>query len=272
MQVDGAECRIEHLKQRKELRTAYLLWCSAGLFGVHHFYLGRLTHGVLAASTMNFLALGWLFDMLAIPVYVRGVNSHCAPAARHDRSCGRICWRMPVASTLWAIVFMFGFACIPRWIHGSGLVDIDATLALTKSNPYQLLDLKSDTDQRTAAAAFKRETLSLQKDCPALAGSRKKSALTDKECKARQNELKKAYNYVTKKWTGDGKASGKRKPKSSGKSQSRDEWDEYMDSKTLEWKTLGNIAQGKVMPWWKDFEAWINKPRKSSEEAPNSDL
>merc|ERR1712216_685319 len=149
--MGGADVSREHLGQRKELRTAYLLWGSAGLFGAHHFYLGRLAHGVIAASTLNFLTLGWLIDMLAIPVYVRGVNGCCAAAARHDRSCRRICWRMPVASTLWTVVFCFGFALIPRWIHSTGLVDIDASLASTRTNPYQLLDLKSDTDQRTAA-------------------------------------------------------------------------------------------------------------------------
>lgn len=68
----------------KSSGVAYLLWFFFGLFGVHHFYLGRTGWGV--AYLLSTLLLGWLglgvilvmvgcfIDLFLIPSYTRDAN------------------------------------------------------------------------------------------------------------------------------------------------------------------------------------------------------
>jgi TM2 domain-containing membrane protein YozV len=45
----------------------YLLWLLLGIFGVHRFYFGKRTTGVLYALTAGFAGVGWLVDLFLIP-------------------------------------------------------------------------------------------------------------------------------------------------------------------------------------------------------------
>merc|ERR550514_2081187 len=63
-----------HLQPRKSVCTAYFLWGCFGLFGAHHYYLGRLVHGLAATWTLNFVGVGWLLDGLLLSCYARGFN------------------------------------------------------------------------------------------------------------------------------------------------------------------------------------------------------
>jgi DnaJ family protein C protein 22 len=56
---------------------AFLLWLFLGLFGAHHFYLGRDHHGLLWLTSFGgMLGIGWLRDFIRIPSYVREANEH----------------------------------------------------------------------------------------------------------------------------------------------------------------------------------------------------
>ena len=64
------------LRDRKNQSVANGLWFFLGLFGAHHFYLGRIVHGVTCAFSLNFLGLGWLMDaiFLSTGYYVGQAN------------------------------------------------------------------------------------------------------------------------------------------------------------------------------------------------------
>merc|ERR1711924_113195 len=109
-------------------------------------------HGVLAATTLNFLMIGWTIDFMVMPFYLRTFNSKTVYFARHDRSCKRIL-RVPLLFMLWFIIFSFGFIKIPRLLQDAGIVDIDAAEAGTKENPYELFNIqRGDSTVRVSDA------------------------------------------------------------------------------------------------------------------------
>ncbi|XP_037078401.1 dnaJ homolog subfamily C member 22-like [Pollicipes pollicipes] len=55
--------------------VAYLLWASLGVFGAHHFYLGRDRQAFLWLVTFGGLLYGWLSDVTRIPSYVDDANN-----------------------------------------------------------------------------------------------------------------------------------------------------------------------------------------------------
>ena len=59
----------------KGLAEAYILGIPFGLFGAHHFYLGRKRCGILYACTLGLLGIGWLYDLVRMRWLVRHVNS-----------------------------------------------------------------------------------------------------------------------------------------------------------------------------------------------------
>ncbi|MEV7426922.1 MMPL family transporter [Streptomyces sp. NPDC091212] len=61
-------------RKRASVAIAYLWWFPLGLFGAHHFYLGRTGRGVLYLCTAGLLGLGWLVDPFTLPGQVRKTN------------------------------------------------------------------------------------------------------------------------------------------------------------------------------------------------------
>ncbi|MFD0310071.1 MMPL family transporter [Streptomyces sp. NPDC127119] len=59
----------------KSVAVAYLWWFFLGLFGVHHFYLGRSGRGLLHLFTLGICGLGWLADAFTLPRQVRSANA-----------------------------------------------------------------------------------------------------------------------------------------------------------------------------------------------------
>ncbi|WP_405566454.1 MMPL family transporter [Streptomyces phaeochromogenes] len=59
----------------KSVAVAYLWWFFLGLFGMHHFYLGRTGRGLLYLCTLGICGLGWLADALTLPRQVRSANA-----------------------------------------------------------------------------------------------------------------------------------------------------------------------------------------------------
>ncbi|ELT91080.1 hypothetical protein CAPTEDRAFT_75072, partial [Capitella teleta] len=56
------------------LNHAYVLWFPLGIFGFHHFYLGRHSWGVTYIFTLGCFGIGWLIDACRIPSFVEEAN------------------------------------------------------------------------------------------------------------------------------------------------------------------------------------------------------
>merc|ERR1719174_199877 len=59
---------------KKSYCIAQMLHLTLGLVGAHHFYLGRVIHGAVCASTLNFFFIGWFIDIFATYCYVKTAN------------------------------------------------------------------------------------------------------------------------------------------------------------------------------------------------------
>jgi len=66
----------------KSLALAYVLWFFLGLFGVQHFYLGKIGRGILYLLTGGILTIGWWVDLFTLPAQVRQVNAQRAVGIR----------------------------------------------------------------------------------------------------------------------------------------------------------------------------------------------
>ncbi|XP_061842034.2 dnaJ homolog subfamily C member 22 isoform X2 [Nerophis lumbriciformis] len=60
----------------KRVIVAYALWAGGGLFGLHHFYLGRDSHALLWMLTLGGFGIGWFREITRIPAYVGEANQH----------------------------------------------------------------------------------------------------------------------------------------------------------------------------------------------------
>lgn len=66
----------------KELVVAYLLWFFLGIFGAHHFYLGKVGRGFLWLFTLGLFGIGLLVDLFTLPAQTRAVNAKRAVGIR----------------------------------------------------------------------------------------------------------------------------------------------------------------------------------------------
>ncbi|WP_061960545.1 TM2 domain-containing protein [Demequina flava] len=62
----------------KSLPIAYILWFFLGIFGVHHFYLGKVGRGLLYLFTAGIFGIGWIVDLFTLPAQTRQVNTQRA--------------------------------------------------------------------------------------------------------------------------------------------------------------------------------------------------
>lgn len=62
--------------RNKSLGVAYLLCVLFGVFGFHHFYLGRPGRGILYFFTAGLLLIGWIADLVSLPNQVRRINTY----------------------------------------------------------------------------------------------------------------------------------------------------------------------------------------------------
>lgn len=61
--------------EKKSTFLTYLLWLVGGIFGLHHFYLGRDIQAFLWWCTLGgYFGCGWLRDIFYIPSYVADAN------------------------------------------------------------------------------------------------------------------------------------------------------------------------------------------------------
>ncbi|MDN4475832.1 NINE protein [Demequina sp. SYSU T00192] len=59
----------------KDTAITYILWFFLGLFGIHHFYMGKIGRGILWLLTGGLFFIGWIVDLFTIPSQVRTVNA-----------------------------------------------------------------------------------------------------------------------------------------------------------------------------------------------------
>ena len=69
----------------KSVGVAYLWWFFLGLFGGHHFYLGRTALGLLYLFTLGLCGLGWLADMVTLPRQTHRANAGNEPQVSPER-------------------------------------------------------------------------------------------------------------------------------------------------------------------------------------------
>jgi TM2 domain-containing membrane protein YozV len=50
----------------KSKRVAFILCLFGGFAGLHHFYVGRITTGLVYLFTLGLFGIGWAFDLLLI--------------------------------------------------------------------------------------------------------------------------------------------------------------------------------------------------------------
>lgn len=65
---------FEYSAVRKDARVAYGLWCVAGIFGGHRFYLGDTGRSVAMLFTLGGLGVWTLLDGFFVGRRVRAVN------------------------------------------------------------------------------------------------------------------------------------------------------------------------------------------------------
>lgn len=70
------ESILQQHPRHKDLTTAYVLTLIplTGLFGAHHYYLGRIGMGLSYTITCGHFGLGWLIDVFRMPCLVNHVN------------------------------------------------------------------------------------------------------------------------------------------------------------------------------------------------------
>ena len=62
--------------RNKNVGVAYAWLLLLGVFGAHHFYLGKPGRGILYLLTAGVFLIGWVADMFTLPEQVRRMNTY----------------------------------------------------------------------------------------------------------------------------------------------------------------------------------------------------
>lgn len=177
-----------HLQPRKRLLSGYLLWLCGGLFGAHHFYLGRLIHGIMACWTCNFFFAGLILDLFLLPAYVSGFNRRRVdPSAPLDGSRRLLLCRLPLTILTTVTVLAGVGLCVPSVLHRTGAVDIDRLRAQTLVNPYDTLGISRSAELAEAKSAYRKLSLKWHPD---------RNQNCGKECDHKMSEITKAFDLI----------------------------------------------------------------------------
>lgn len=180
---------IDQLEPKKRVLTSYIFLFTTGLFGGHHFYLGRWLHGLLAMWTMNFVTVGWWFDLFLVPTYTSNFNkSKCAAVVPYDTSLLSL-RKVPIAFVLTSVGLLILGKFTPRVLHLGGILDLDQIKAQTATNPYQVLGISKRATPSEAKAAFRKLSLKWHPD---------RNPNCGQECNDKMAEITKAYDHVKK--------------------------------------------------------------------------
>jgi len=178
---------LDQLQERKCLSTSYALWSMAGLFGVHHFYLGRVVHGFIAVWSLNFLGIGWIVDAFLLPRYVRRHNSvHTEELACYDSSRRTLC-KIALAALASLVFLVCLVVYTPRILHLVGYIDLDQLSAEIRVNPYDVLEISRFASFNDVKAAYRKASLEWHPDRNVGCGTR---------CEKKMSEITKAFQYI----------------------------------------------------------------------------
>jgi len=211
--LQEVKVELEQIQPRKSVLTSYVLLFTGGIFGVHHYYLDRVSHGLCATWTLNFFGLGFVLDLLLVGHYVRNFNDRCCPPSDgvlpvDDQSSRKVLLKFPVLLIVFVglIVGVVGYG--PSTLQRIGLVDMDRLAAQTEANPYDILELDGNADLSQAKAAYRKQSLKWHPD---------RNPGCGKECEDKMSEITKAFDLIKKKqsppppdrsWSGRLKAIG----------------------------------------------------------------
>lgn len=223
----------EHLTQRKSTATTYMLCICAGIFGAHHFYLDRVVHGVVCLYTGNFLMVGWVVDLLAVPMYVRGYNQRAANSAPIASTCKSLSCRLILLYCLGCVAFVIALVKLPRGLHNLRVMDLDMQMAGTSQNPYDLLGVSRGCSATTAHLGYGEQVKRLNptgRPCTGL-------------CRAKMDDLEKSALFINGGWrdhyaseTGSKTSrSARRQAYAEENMDSWENWDDWADFIALEW-------------------------------------
>lgn len=178
------------LQPQKRVLTSYFLWLFGMVFPMHHFYLGRLVHGMIATWTLNFCFIGWVLDGFFIPRYVRSFNrEHCSEHAPYDNSRRKLFCQFPllVFGMLGGLLAIGVY--LPTLLHNMKVVDLDRVAAQTQVNPYELLGITQSASLAEAKAAYRKQSLMWHPD---------RNQGCGKECDDKMAEIGKAFELIKK--------------------------------------------------------------------------
>lgn len=236
----GFPALLSQVKPKKSVLTAYIVFFMAGITGAHHFYLDRLVHGVMAVCSMNFFLLGWCLDALLMPWYVKGANQSTADCAPTDTGGLRLLCRLPVISSAALAVFTAFFIQTPTFLNDLGVVDIDAHLARTQSNPYELLGVVHGAPRNVVDQALEERMKELAKSRVCLEKPRGKA------CKDKQEQLSRAAAYALRQVTPVRQSASHRRDRRSSRKLPAEYDDSWAGRLSLQWKALLNITKESI--------------------------
>lgn len=178
---------IDQLQSRRSLLSSYALWAVGGLLGIHHFYLHRFIHGLLALWSLNFFGMGFFLDGMCMPAYVRRFNACCHDSAPLDRSRRTLCCRLPTMLLLiWGLSAGF-IVHTPRILHFAGVLDIDRLSAQTEANPYDTLGIAYSASMADIKMGYRKASLKWHPD---------RNPGCGKECDNKMADIAKAFELV----------------------------------------------------------------------------
>lgn len=179
------------LQPKKRVLTSYLLWLFCGpLANAHHFYLGRVVHGLISVWTLNFASIGWFLDAILIPYYVYSANSRCTlPTAPYDSSRQRLLCRLPLLLLSVGTLLLGVGVYLPSGLHHMGFVDLDRIAAQTEANPYDVLGIPRNAGLAEAKTAYRKTSLRWHPD---------RNLGCGKPCEKKMSEITKAFDLIKK--------------------------------------------------------------------------
>lgn len=236
VKVGDAEVLVQHLRKKKNIGVAYVLWLFTGFWGGHLYYLDRIAHGLAATWSLNFVFLGWIVDFYMIPCYLCRYNNKTSDKLpgrdlhKEVWQCCRLAGGVPLMFVLALCCFFF----IPQQFQNFGILDLEKSMAKTQTNPYDLLHVQHNASLQEARKAYKKELNRLpdEDEC-------------DEECKSMKIELEKAFEFVSGEWRfmadddEPPKNKTRRHSRRRKKSREEDDWvDEMIDRTAWEWEVL----------------------------------
>jgi len=218
----AATASPDQLQPKKSIITCYVLWLIGGFMGAHHYYLGRLVHGMVSTWTLNFALCGWLADALLIPWYVHSFNKQLThKTAPHDGTWKTLLIWLPL-SLLAVFALLAGTVCYaPVVLQKVGVVDIDRIAAQTQSNPYDILEVQRGASLSEAKSAYRKASLKWHPD---------RNVNCGKECEDKMSEITKAFDLVKK--------------RAGGTTAAPRTWDEWIREIGKDWSALFTAVAG----------------------------